>query len=276
MAAAAHVGGGRKEAEVRLRLTAEQKAATRRRFEDHRRAWQRKPALRALYTDWYGQVRARLPSRDLGPWVELGSGPGFARDLIPGIILSDVVAAPWHDQEAAAEWLPFADGSLGALVLFDVLHHLASPAAFLAEATRVLRVGGRIVLCEPYVSPLSYPVYKLLHDEKLDLWADPLVAADAGEVGGRDPFDANQAIPTLLFCRPRRRAELERRYPQLSVTRIEHLAGPSYPASGGFSGADILPAPLWSALRAVEGTLPPAVFRFIGFRILITVERCQG
>jgi len=34
---------------------------------------------------------------------------------------------------------------VGALVLFDVLHHLASPATFFEEASRVLAPGGRVV-----------------------------------------------------------------------------------------------------------------------------------
>ena len=49
--------------------------------------------------------------------------------------------APWHDREVSAEALPFADGSVGALVLFDVLHHLPSPRRFFDEAARVLRAG---------------------------------------------------------------------------------------------------------------------------------------
>ena len=86
--------------------------------------------------------------------------------------------APWHDGEASAEALPFEAGSIGALVLFDVLHHLPSPRKFFDEAVRVLAPGGRIVMCEPYISPVSYPVYKFLHEEPLDLGADPLALHD--------------------------------------------------------------------------------------------------
>src|SRR6266478_3376340 len=133
-------------------LTPEQRAATLERFEQHRKAWNDNPVLQVLYADWYGRIRRELPAPSLGPWWELGSGPGFARQFIPELSLSDLVAAPWHDREIAADALPFGDDQIGALVLFDVLHHLPSPARFFAEAARVLRVGGRVVLCEPYVS----------------------------------------------------------------------------------------------------------------------------
>ena len=252
-----------------MSLTDEQRARTLARFEAHRQAWQENPALRALYGDWYGRIGAALPPAERGARVELGSGPGFARQFIPDLQLTDIVRAPWHDRELSAEALPFGEASLGALVLFDVLHHLSDPRRFFAEAARVLAPGGRIVLCEPHVSPLSYPVYKLFHDEPLDLSVDPL--APAAGADGRDPFDANQAIPSLLFGRQADRFAAE--FPQLRLVRLEWLSGLSYPASGGFSRRPLLPAAVWSALHRLEARLPPALFRWLGFRLLAVIDR---
>jgi SAM-dependent methyltransferase len=240
------------------------RARTLERFAEHRRAWDSNPSLRLLYRRWYERIRDQLPAQ--GPWVELGSGPGFAREFIPQMQLTDLVQAPWHDRQVDAGALPFEDGSLGALVLFDVLHHLPAPARFLGEVVRVLRPGGRLVLCEPYVSPLSFPIYRFFHEERLDMKVDPLAETQAG-----DPFDANQAIPTLLL--EKHAAELARRFPELRLLRVERLAGVSYPASGGFSRGPLLPLVLWKALLAVEDRLPPAVFRAIGFRMLAVLER---
>jgi SAM-dependent methyltransferase len=250
-------------------LTDEQRARTLARFDEHRRAWDENLALRTLYREWYGRIAAELPPPALGLRVELGSGPGFARQFIPDLELSDIVRAPWHDREASAEELPFGDAALGALVLFDVLHHLPNPRRFFEEAARVLRPGGRIVMSEPYISPLSYLVYKLLHEEPLALKVDPLALTAPG--AARDPFDSNQAIPTLLFRR-RRRAFAEA-FPTLVVRRVAYLSGPSYPASGGFSRGRFLPQPIWAALHWIERRLPELVFRMIGFRMLIVIEK---
>lgn len=245
------------------------RARTLARFEEHRRAWDTNPALRALYAEWYGRVAAALPPPALGPRVELGSGPGFARPFIPDLELTDLVKAPWHDREVSAEALPYADGSLGALVLFDVLHHVPEPRQFLAEASRTLARGGRIVMCEPYISPMSYPVYKFLHEEPVEMFADPLAPAAHRE--GRDPFDSNQAIPTLLFGRGR--AAFEAAFPELAVRAVERLAGLSYPASGGFSRGPLLPQAVWTLLHGLEARLPAAAFRLFGFRMLVTLEK---
>jgi SAM-dependent methyltransferase len=251
--------------------TTEQRERTLDRFRRHREAWRDNAALRALYAEWYGRIAQALPPPELGPWIELGSGPGFAREFIPGLELTDVVAAPWHDREVTAEALQVADASVGALVLFDVLHHLPSPRAFFEEATRVLRPSGRIVLCEPLISPLSYPVYKFLHEEPVRMAVDPLSMQASASDDEKDPFDSNQAIPTVLFGRGRR--AFERAFPLLRVSALAHLAGPSYPASGGFSRGPLLPMSLWTALHRIEQRLPPSLFRLFGFRLLAVVER---
>jgi SAM-dependent methyltransferase len=169
----------------------------------------------------------------------------------------------------SAEALPFADGSVGALVLFDVLHHLPSPRRFFAEATRVLAAGGRIVMCEPYISATSYPVYRFLHEEPLDMGADPLALHEGGDA--RDPFDANQGIPTLLFGR--HRDAFAAAFPELSIVRVQHMSGFSCPASGGFSHRPFLPWALWSAWHRLDAWLPPGVMRWMAFRMLVVVER---
>jgi SAM-dependent methyltransferase len=253
-------------------LPAELRERTLAHFEDHRRAWQSNPALRICYGHWYRRIRAGLPARELGPWIEIGSGPGFAREFIPEMELTDVVQAPWHARGMSAEALALADSSVGALVLFDVLHHVAAPAKFFAEAARVLRPGGRVVLCEPYISPVSGLVYGHLHPEPVEMSVDPWDTAVQDAKVAKDPFASNQAIPTLIFGRDKGQA-FERLFPQLAVVRVERTAGLSYPASGGFSHAPFLPVSLWRGWFALENLLPESVFRGFGFRMIVEIER---
>ena len=68
-----------------MTLTSAQRDATLERFAGHRRAWEKNPALRALYQSWYERIAAVLAEAPAGRRVELGSGPGFARAFIPDL-----------------------------------------------------------------------------------------------------------------------------------------------------------------------------------------------
>ena len=56
----------------------------------------------------------------------------------------------------SAESLPFPDGCCDALLLLDVLEHLPHPAAAVAEAARVLRPGGALLLSVPHRGLLGW------------------------------------------------------------------------------------------------------------------------
>ena len=61
-------------------------------------------------------------------------------------------------RHGALEQLPVADGELDAAVLVLVLHHTADPARVLAEAARVVRPGGRLVVAD--MLPHSHDEYR--------------------------------------------------------------------------------------------------------------------
>ena len=59
-----------------------------------------------------------------------------------------------------ASRLPFADASLDTVLLLDVMEHLQEPAAALAEAARVLKPAGRLLITVPF----AYPMHDQPHD----------------------------------------------------------------------------------------------------------------
>src|SRR5262249_41001219 len=123
-----------------------------------------KPFLRRVYGDWYAFVRERVPPGP-GAVLELGSGAGFLAEVLPEVVTSDTVGGADVRAFADARALPFAAGSLRAVVLVDVLHHVPDVRRFFAEAGRCVRPGGAIVAIEPWVSAWSRFVYARFHDE---------------------------------------------------------------------------------------------------------------
>lgn len=230
----------------------------------HERAWRARPVLRRLYREWYELIARRLADR--APTVELGSGIGRLREVVPEAVLTDVEPTRWADRVADAEDLPYEDASVGNLVLVDVFHHLAEPAQFLDEAARVLRRGGRAVLLEPYCSPLSRLAYRF-HHERLDLRADPFLADPRVATGA---MEANIATTTLAFFR--REGELRSRWPALELRERRLLSLFVYPLTGGFSRRALLPSALYRPLTVLEGALAP-LNRLAALRCLIVLER---
>ncbi|MEQ9349301.1 MAG: class I SAM-dependent methyltransferase, partial [Alphaproteobacteria bacterium] len=216
---------------------------------------------------------ARCPA---GPVLEVGGGTGNLRhalqSTVPGPVISmDVQTAPWLDAAADAHRLPFADASFAAIVLFDVLHHLERPRLFLREAARVLWPGGRLIMVEPAITPLSYPFYAWLHPEPVVMADDPLADGDLSP--GRDPWHANQAYPTLLAGRHRRR--LAEAVPDLRLDEVRRFALLAYPLSGGFQAWSLLPAGLTRPLLRLERALEGALGRLMAFRMLMVMERAR-
>jgi SAM-dependent methyltransferase len=186
--------------------------------EQFRAVWNAKPSLRAVYRDYYRRLEEWCRP---GIIVELGAGSGNLKEAMPDVVATDIVAVPWLDAVVDAHALPFADGAVDSIVGLDVLHHVQYPVRFLGEAVRALKQGGRVVLIEPAITPVSRVVFKLGHPEPVELRADPL--ADGTPDGHKHPMDSNQALPALLAGR--HRARVEQRFPQLSLLWLRPLGG---------------------------------------------------
>jgi len=232
---------------------------------ERKKAWATKEILRRLYEKWYGLIWESLRP---GKVLELGGGSGPSKEFLPDAIRSDIVFAPWLDAVLDAHALPFRDGSLENIILFDVLHHLARPTQFFFEAKRVLKKGGRIVLMEPYVSWASFFVYRFLHAEGMAWRTDPFEPFGSGE--GKDPFRGNQAIPTLMF--KKYRARFMKAFPRLEIIREEWIDFLVYPLSGGFNQPSLCPLCLYPFMHWAEKGLRP-LRRFLAFRMLLVLEK---
>ena len=172
------------------------------RLEEHRRLWDGKPELRAVYAVWFDLLLDGIPEK--GRVLEVGSGPGLLAEAAhrrrPDLrwTSSDLLVTPWNDLAADAGRLPLVTGSVDAVVGVDVLHHLPAPADFFREAARVLGGVGELRLVEPWITPLGWIIYRFLHQEDCRLGVDPWNPFPGP---GKDAFDGNAAVPWRLVGR---------------------------------------------------------------------------
>ncbi len=235
---------------------------------EYRSLWDRKPVLRAVYSDIY---RHMLDATVPGPILEIGGGSGNFKQFAPATVSTDIMPAPWLDVVCDAQRLPFAEARFANIVMIDVVHHIENPLYFLKEACRVLRPGGRLIFCEPAITPLSRGFYRLFHPEPVDMSVDPLkVGALSAD---KNPWDSNQAIPTLLV--DRYRDALARELPELKLTHLDWFSFLAYPLSGGFRPWSMLPAAAARPLLAAEWRLRRLLGRLAAFRLLAVYERIE-
>jgi SAM-dependent methyltransferase len=232
---------------------------------DHRSIWERKPVLRLVYDDFYDRIVAACRP---GLTIEIGGGIGNLKRRLTEVVATDIQSAPWLDCVADAQRLPFADACAANIVMVDVLHHLEFPLVFFREAARVLRPGGRALMVEPAITWGSTAFYRLFHHEPVRTSAD--VLGDGNPDPRRDPYDSNQAIPTLLATRDRDR--FHRLCPTLRVASVQWFSIAAYPLSGGFQPWSLIGESAARRVLRIERALEPLLGRLAGFRMLLTVD----
>jgi SAM-dependent methyltransferase len=233
---------------------------------DFRTSWDRKPVLRTIYSDYFTRLADQcVPGRTL----EIGGGIGNLKELLPDVVSSDIQFSPGLDIVADAQSLPSKDDAFANIVMLDVLHHLEFPVRFLKDAARTLQPGGRIVMIEPAITLGSTLFYRFVHHEPVNMSADPLV--DGAPDPQRDPYDSNQAIPTLLATKFRTK-QLEI-VPELKLVETQWFSFVAYPMSGGFKPWSLISDGMAKHVLKLESWLERPLGRTFGFRLLTVFEK---
>ena len=227
----------------------------------HLAVWRARPELRLVYREWFDRLLDAAGARR--PVVEIGSGPGFFKEVAPALVATDVIAGVVLDVRCDADVLPFRSASVGAIVMVDTLHHLARPLDFLAEAARALHPGGRLAMVEPWITAPSWILYRFLHHEECRLGVD--VARPFGS-DDKSALEGNAAIPYLALTRLG-----ETRLP-LHLVRAEPFVGLPYLATLGFKVSRPLPRFVQGLARAGERALAPLA-RWLATRIFAVLEK---
>jgi SAM-dependent methyltransferase len=217
----------------------------------HRALIQSKPFLRSLYAEHYRELARCLAGAPEGPVVEIGSGGGFLKEVLPQTVTTDLQPEPHLDRVMTAERLDFPDGSVAAILMLNVFHHLPDPRVFLREAARVLKTGGRIVLIEPANTWLWKRLYRLFSEEPYHEdadWGFP----PAGRFSG-----ANVPQAWIVFERDRQRFETE--FPALRLRKQRHHTAFLYLLSGGIWFRGLVPSWSFPFFRRIERLLRPAM-----------------
>ena len=237
-------------------------------IQGNRQAWDRKPLLRAVYRGFHERIASRVDRSVPGLVVELGSGMGAIKEVIPDCVTTDLFPNPWLDRQENAYRLGFADASVSNLILFDVWHHLRYPGTALAEFRRVLAPGGRVIIYDPAISLTGRVVYGLFHHEPIGMGLPLTWDAPAGFKPGDADYFAAQGAATRVFWRRQEPGRLV----GWDVSEVTPLPSFEYFATGGFSGPQLGGAAALRVWRWLDNQLSrwPRLF---AARLLVVIKK---
>ncbi|MEK8024268.1 MAG: methyltransferase domain-containing protein [Candidatus Hydrogenedentota bacterium] len=224
-----------------------------------------KGLLKKFYENCYLQLRDASTDFPAGPRIEIGSGGGFIREVIPGVIETDVMESSHPQVVASGMKIPFRSQSLAGLYSLNVIHHIPDPDAFFRELVRTVKPGGGIVLVEPANTPMSSFIFRNFHHEDFDTSKDWTLPP-----GGGPMSNANQAIPWIIFFRDR--ALFEKKHPELKIRFVRHHSSLGYILSGGVSMRQFLPTSFSGAIRTTE-SLMGGLHKLFGLFMTIKLKR---
>ena len=235
------------------------------------KSWESKPLLRRIYRKFHQAIGEVALPADAGITVELGSGIGNIKEVLPHCLRTDLFANPWLDQTENAYSLSFKDKSVANIILFDVFHHLQYPGTAFAEFKRVLIPGGRVIIFDPCMSLLGLLVYGALHHEPIALRDQIEWIAPEGWSRQEERYYAAQGNAYRAFFL----GQATKALPDWELVHKRRLSAISYVASGGYSKPQLYPDalyPLGQGLDRVCDLLP----QLFATRLLVVLRPKQS
>jgi len=234
----------------------------------HNKIWNEKLLLRKIYRDFYILIKQNLVLNNTGKIVELGSGIGKIKEIIPECICTDQHDSSYIDGMENAYNLSYQDNSISNLILFDVFHHLKYPGDALKEFNRVLMESGRLLIFEPHLSLLGLLVYGFFHPEPLRLNNKIEWNSASQSLTFDQQYYAAQGNASRIFCWEKC-IRIKKKKNALKIIKIPAI---SYVASGGYTGTQLYPSRFFALMQIID-RLCACLPRVFATRMLIVLEK---
>jgi SAM-dependent methyltransferase len=211
--------------------------------------WEKKKLLQKVYYGFYELIKSSVDFSVEGKVVELGSGIGKIKDIIPGCITTDIFDNPWVDRVENAYKLTFEDNSVSNLILFDVFHHLEYPGNAFDEFHRVLNDNGRIIIFDPCMSALGLVSYGLLHHEPISISKEITIYAKNEKDVEESGYYAAQGNAYRIFQNQKKYKSLLSKWDVINYKKYSAI---SYLLSGGYSKPQLYPTSMYGFMKLVD------------------------
>ena len=226
--------------------------------------------LRSYFSFLYGIVNQLIETFD--SILEVGAGAAISNIFVSrNIVRTDIL--PFNEfnvsGDCAMERLPFKDSSFDAVLAFDSIHHSEQPSKAIIELLRVIRKGGKIILVEPFVSPLSYLPYKIFHYEDTS-WNFKEQGSIELSLRNLNPETGDQGVSRFIINQLSNWRSTN--FPKLTVSTT-YLSPFSFFATGGVSRPLKTPEIFVKVLIKLENLIPNFIMKFLASRVILTIAK---
>ena len=235
------------------------------------------PCNKLYLTYLYNLVYEELKDQQL--ILEVGSGAGISKSFLPttDIYRTDVLEFSENQVKGDVDCskLPFPNESFNVILAVDTLHHLESPLMGLREIKRVTKFksGGKIIIVEPFVSHLSYLVYRLFHFERT---SNPLLSNYKEPFATENLEDGDQALTKLLFVKKSGRIKLQELFPDKDfIVKFKTFSVLSFFIPGGLNNPFLINPIFVKITLTAEKYLPQFLLRTFASRCIITITKVK-
>lgn len=130
-----------------------------------------------------GYIHALIDEMENG--IVLDCGAGSRNTYYPNVVNYEIVDYVSTDIIGVGEALPFRDASFDGVISIAVLEHVRDPFRCAAEIVRVLKPGGKLICCVPFLQPVhGYPHHyhnmtpqglRALFDRRLEVYDQKVI-----------------------------------------------------------------------------------------------------
>jgi SAM-dependent methyltransferase len=230
--------------------------------------WNAKPVLREVYREFHELIARNLCDLN-GETIELGSGIGNIKEVIPHCVRTDLFPNPWIDRQENAYALSMPDNSVANLILFDVFHHLEFPMNAMAEFHRVLVSGGCLIVFDHAMSAFGWFFSRFIHHEKAGFSKPYSLSIATREQIQKTGYYADHANAYRVFEKHFNK-KLEKKWNTIYLRSFPAL---KWLASGGYRGPLLVNKATRPLLKKLECILNCAPKIFASRYLLVLQKR---
>jgi len=234
----------------------------------NRKIYQNKDLIKIIYNNYYKTIKKNIYISNKSKILEIGSGGGNIKKVIPKCITSDQFKNANIDRIENIYKINFKKNSISNIILIDVFHHLQFPNLALKEIHRILIKNGRIIMIEPAMGLIPRLIYKIFHYEpngfNLNIkWNDI-----PEKIPSANQYFAAQSMTWRAFFL--RELNLKSKY---KIKLVKPFSDFAFLLSGGYSYNAFYPKFLYSFMKLIDKILTSISIKIFSSRMLVVLEK---